>query len=58
MNSDFHYYATFCASILAGYSNEEARRIAYSANFVDYCTFTLLKKCNEACSEGRSEPDL
>ena len=45
MNSDFHYYATYCASLLAGYSNKDALRIAYSASFVDCCTSTLLKKC-------------
>lgn len=42
MNQDFHYYGTYCAASLAGYSNEECRAIAYSANFVDYCSQALL----------------
>ena len=43
MNGDFHYYATYCASLLAGYSHEEACQICYSANFVDHCTRIFLK---------------
>ena len=44
MNPDFHYYATYCAAILSGYSHEESRDIAYSDQFVDLCSVTLLKK--------------
>lgn len=43
MNGDFHYYATYCAAMLAGYSHEEAYRICFSANFADHCTRTFLK---------------
>lgn len=42
MQIDFHYYATYSAAILAGYSHEESLTIAYSAQFVDCCTRTLL----------------
>ena len=42
MNKDFHYYATYCAAILAGYSHEESLDICYSAQFVDWCTVTFL----------------
>lgn len=42
MQMDFHYYATCCAALLAGYSHEEALTVAYSAQFVDCCTRTLL----------------
>ena len=35
MNKDFHYYATYCAAILAGYSHAESLDICYSAQFVD-----------------------
>ena len=42
MNADFHYYATYCAAILAGYSHEESEAIAYSDNFVDVCSRSLL----------------
>ena len=44
MQMDFHYYATYCAAYLAGYSHEESLDIAYSAQFVDNCTRTLLAK--------------
>ena len=46
MNPDFHYYATYCAAILAGYDHEESQNIAYSDQFVDLCSATLLDKLN------------
>ncbi len=42
MQEDFHYYATYCAAILAGYSHEESMEICYSAQFVDLCSRTYL----------------
>ena len=44
MNPDFHYYATYCAAILAGYSHEESMALCYSDQLVDLCTATLLSK--------------
>ena len=44
MQEDFHYYATYCAAYLAGYSHEDSLSVAYSAQFVDHCSETLLKK--------------
>ena len=44
MQLDFHYYATYCAAYLAGYSHDESMTIAYSAQFVDCCSKTLLYK--------------
>lgn len=44
MQIDFHYYATYSAAILAGYSHEEALAIGYSSITVDFCTKTLLTK--------------
>ncbi len=44
MQGDFHYYGTYCAAYLSGYSNEDSLKIAYSAQFVDHCCETLLKK--------------
>jgi hypothetical protein len=35
MQLDFHYYATYAAATLAGYSHEESMAICYSAQFVD-----------------------
>ena len=42
MQEDFHYYATYCAAYLAGYTHEECLEICYSAQFVDCCSKTLL----------------
>ncbi len=42
MNGDFHYYATYCAAVIAGYSHEEASQICYSAQLVDFCSKTFL----------------
>lgn len=44
MQEDFHYYATYCAAILSGYSHEESMVICYSAQFVDLCSVTYLYK--------------
>ena len=44
MQLDFHYYATYCAATIAGYSHEESSEIAYSAQFVDCCSVTVLDK--------------
>ncbi len=44
MQKDFHYYATYCAASLAGYTHDECMEICYSAQFVDLCSETLLRK--------------
>lgn len=44
MQADFHYYATYCAAYIAGFDHEESIEIAYSAQFVDLCSKTLLTK--------------
>ena len=44
MQKDFHYYATYCAAYLAGYTHNECMDICYSAQFVDWCSKTLLSK--------------
>ncbi len=44
MNSDFHYYATYCAAQLAGYSHDDSLAISYCDCFVDLCSKTLLSK--------------
>ena len=43
MQEDFHYYATYCAAFLAGYSHKECLEICYSAQLVDCMTATYLK---------------
>ncbi len=42
MQKDFHYYATYCAALIAGYSHEESLEIAYCSQFTDCCSATLL----------------
>ena len=44
MQIDFHYYATYCAAYLAGYSHEDSLAIAYSAQLVDCCSETFVSK--------------
>ncbi len=42
MQKDFHYYATYCAACLAGWSHDEAMAICYSAQLVDWCSLSFL----------------
>lgn len=44
MQKDFHYYATYCAAFLAGYSHQEAQELCYAAQLVDCCSRTLLNR--------------
>ena len=47
MNKDFHYYGTYAAARLAGYSAQDALVIARSAGFVDECTLDVLRAVME-----------
>lgn len=58
MNQDFHYYGTYCAAILAGYTAEESLSIAYCANFVDFCTRSLLVRIKGPLSAATSMQQL
>ena len=58
MNQDFHYYGTYCAAILAGYTAEESLSIAYCANFVDFCTRSLLVRIKAPLSAATSMQQL
>ena len=58
MNIDFHYYATYCAAYLAGYDHEESLDIAYSAQFVDVCTRTLLSKVKGPSSAATTQSQI
>ena len=55
MQADFHYYATYCAAYLAGYSHEEALALCYSDQFVDCCTKTFLKSINATVHAATSQ---
>lgn len=58
MQMDFHYYATYCAAYLAGYSHEESLSICYSAQFVDCCTRTMLSSLNAPLSAATTQLQL
>ncbi len=58
MQEDFHYYATYCAAYLAGYSHKESLDISYSAQFVDLCSVTLLKSIDAPLSAATTQLQL
>lgn len=58
MQKDFHYYATYCAAYIAGYSHEDSLTIAYSAQFVDCCSESLLVKLNGPKSASTTQLQL
>ena len=58
MQLDFHYYATYCAAVIAGYSHEDSLDIAYSAQFTDCCTRTLLSKVGGPLSAATTQLQL
>lgn len=58
MQLDFHYYATYCAAYLAGYSHEESLDICYSAQFVDHCSKTLLRKIKAPVAAATTQLQL
>ena len=58
MQKDFHYYATYCAAQLAGYSHEESLAICYSDQFVDCCTRTLLSALKAPRSAATTQLQL
>lgn len=44
MERSFHYYGTYCAALIAGYSIEESRELCHSAFLVDKCSATYLRR--------------
>ena len=44
MQESFHYYGTYCAAILAGYSHEESLQVCYSAQLPDWCSRVFLER--------------
>ena len=44
MQEDFHYYATYCAAFISGYSHAECLDIAYCAQLVDLCSRSFLSR--------------
>ena len=58
MQIDFHYYATYCAAYLAGYSHEECLEICSSAQFTDCCSVTLLSGVDAPLSAATTQLHL
>lgn len=58
MNCDFHYYATYCAAQLAGYSHEESLEICYSTQLVDFFSSTLISKIKAPASAATTQLQL
>ena len=58
MQLDFHYYATYCAAVIAGYTHEESMGIAYSAQFTDCCSRTLLSRIGGPLSAATTQLQL
>ena len=58
MQIDFHYYATYCAAIIAGYTHEESLAIGYSAQLVDECSRTFLKTVHGPSSAATTQLQL
>lgn len=58
MQIDFHYYATYCAAILAGYHHRESLEICTAAQYVDCCTKTALKKMKAPLSAATTQTQM
>lgn len=58
MQADFHYYATYCAAFLAGYSHEECLSVCYSSQFVDLCSRTYLSRLKAPLSAATTQLQL
>lgn len=44
MNKDFHYEGTYAAAVIAGFSHNDAAKIAWAAQTVDECTRSNIKE--------------
>ncbi len=58
MQEDFHYYAAYCAAFLAGYSHEESLAVAYSDQFTDCCSRTLLTSLKAPAAAATTQLQL
>ena len=55
MERSFHYYGTYCAAYLAGYSHEESLEICYCAQLVDHCSKTFLSRIGGPLSAATTQ---
>lgn len=60
MQIDFHYYATYCAAFLAGYTHEESLALSFAAQFTDCCTRHFLRgiKAPVSAATTQSQTEL
>ncbi|MBQ7615169.1 MAG: hypothetical protein IJU77_08990 [Butyrivibrio sp.] len=58
MQEDFHYYATYCAAYLAGFSHEESLDICYCAQLVDLCSRTFLTRLKAPLNAATTQLNL
>ena len=55
MQKDFHYYATICASYIAGHTPEDSIALGYASQFTDCCTKMLLKMAGAPVSAATTQ---
>ena len=55
MQEDFHYYATYAAAIIAGYSHEDSLQISYADQLTDCCTRTFLGEIDGPMSAATTQ---
>ena len=55
MQKDFHYYATYAAAILAGYTHEESLAICYSDQLTDLCSKSFLSELGGPLSAATTQ---
>ena len=55
MERSFHYYGTYCAALIAGYSIEESQELCHSAFLVDKCSVTFLKRIGGPTSAATTQ---
>lgn len=58
MQEDFHYYATYCAAFLAGFTHEQSLDICYSAQLVYLCSRTFLSRIKAPLSAATTQLQL
>lgn len=58
MQSDFHYYATYVAAWLAGYSSAECRDICYADQLADRCTRSFLESVGAPPSAATTQSGI
>lgn len=58
MQIDFHYYATYCAAVLAGWSPSESLELAAADQFTDCCSKTYLKSAGAPAAAATTQLQL